>query len=95
MPFHAVAPFHAVIDVRRWGDFGIGTYIRNLVSALARLDRENRYTLIALNENRPEFPDLARISNPPPTHGRIRNSPTTSRFRSFCGAFMRIFIIFR
>ena len=37
---------HIVIDVRRIGDFGIGTYIRNLVRALARLDRENRYTLI-------------------------------------------------
>ena len=35
-----------VIDVRRIGDFGIGTYIRNLVRALANLDRENRYTLI-------------------------------------------------
>jgi glycosyltransferase involved in cell wall biosynthesis len=52
-------PFHAVIDVRRWGDFGIGTYIRNLVTALARLDRENRYTLIALPENRPAISKLA------------------------------------
>ena len=39
-------PFHAVLDVRRWNDFGIGTYIRNLVAALAQLDPENRYTLI-------------------------------------------------
>ena len=39
-------PFHAVIDVRRWGDFGIGTYVRNLVGALARIDHDNRYTLI-------------------------------------------------
>lgn len=38
---------HIVIDVRRIRDFGIGTYIRNLVRGLARLDRENRYTLIA------------------------------------------------
>ncbi|HEY7336770.1 MAG TPA: glycosyltransferase family 1 protein [Bryobacteraceae bacterium] len=43
--------FHAVIDVRRWRDFGIGTYIRNLVRALARIDHENRYTLIARPEN--------------------------------------------
>ena len=40
-------PFHAVIDARRLGDFGIGTYVRNLVRALARIDSENRYTLIA------------------------------------------------
>ena len=29
-------------------DFGIGTYIRNLVQALAKLDRENHYILVAL-----------------------------------------------
>ena len=58
MPSHAAAPFHAVIDVRRWGDFGIGTYVRNLVTALARLDRENRYTLIARPETRPELSSL-------------------------------------
>jgi glycosyltransferase involved in cell wall biosynthesis len=57
-PVPAAAPFHAVIDVRRWGDFGIGTYIRNLVTALARLDRENRYTLIARQENRPAISKL-------------------------------------
>jgi glycosyltransferase involved in cell wall biosynthesis len=39
-------PQHIVIDVRHLRDFGIGTYIRNLVRALAALDRENRYTLI-------------------------------------------------
>ncbi len=38
---------HIVIDVRHIRDFGIGTYIRNLVRALARLDSENRYTLIS------------------------------------------------
>ena len=38
---------HIVIDARHLRDFGIGTYIRNLIRALARLDRENRYTLIA------------------------------------------------
>jgi len=38
---------HIVIDVRHIRDFGIGTYIRNLVRALARLDRDNRYTLVA------------------------------------------------
>ena len=37
---------HIVIDIRRIGDFGIGTYIRNLIRALAAVDQENRYTLI-------------------------------------------------
>lgn len=33
------------IDARKLDDFGIGTYIRNLVTHLAALDRENRYVL--------------------------------------------------
>jgi glycosyltransferase involved in cell wall biosynthesis len=37
---------HVVIDARRIRDFGIGTYIRNLISALSRLEHKNRYTLI-------------------------------------------------
>ena len=44
-------PKHIVIDCRRLGDFGIGTYIRNLVQALARLDHDNRYTLITFENN--------------------------------------------
>ena len=51
-------PFHVVIDVRRWGDFGIGTYIRNLVGALAKIDRDNRYTLIARPQVPPELAGL-------------------------------------
>src|SRR5579862_1230301 len=35
-----------VIDVRRIRDFGIGTYIRNLVNALAHVDHTNRYVLV-------------------------------------------------
>jgi glycosyltransferase involved in cell wall biosynthesis len=52
-------PFHAVIDVRRWNDFGIGTYIRNLVTALAGLDRENRYTLITRPQDERNISTLA------------------------------------
>src|SRR5262245_23652083 len=51
-------PLHVAIDVRRLGDFGIGTYIRNLVHALARVDRENRYTLIALPKRTEELAGL-------------------------------------
>jgi glycosyltransferase involved in cell wall biosynthesis len=51
-------PFHVVIDVRRWGDFGIGTYIRNLVGALARIDCDNRYTLIARPQDAAELAGL-------------------------------------
>ncbi len=34
------------IDIRRIEDFGVGTYIRNLVHALIRQDRENEYVLL-------------------------------------------------
>jgi glycosyltransferase involved in cell wall biosynthesis len=34
------------IDIRRMTEFGIGTYIRNVVRTLARLDRESDYYLI-------------------------------------------------
>lgn len=34
------------IDIRRMTEFGIGTYIRNVVRTLARLDRESKYFLI-------------------------------------------------
>ncbi len=37
---------HVVIDARRIHDFGIGTYIRNLIHGLSRLEHKNRYTLI-------------------------------------------------
>lgn len=42
---------HIVIDARRLRDFGIGTYIRNLTRALARLDPDNRYTLIVRRQD--------------------------------------------
>jgi len=51
-------PRHIVIDVRRLGDFGIGTYIRNLVQSLARHDRESRYTLVTLPKYSEELAGL-------------------------------------
>ena len=34
------------IDVRKLHDFGIGTYIRNILRHLARLDHDNEYVLL-------------------------------------------------
>jgi len=31
------------IDIRRITEFGVGTYTRNIVRALARLDHQNEY----------------------------------------------------
>ncbi|HET8550230.1 MAG TPA: glycosyltransferase family 1 protein, partial [Bryobacteraceae bacterium] len=47
-----------VIDVRHIRDFGIGTYIRNLVNALGEIDRENHYTLTAMPDDAAGFSHL-------------------------------------
>jgi len=46
------------IDIRRAGDYGIGTYIRNIVNELARLDRGTRYLLIGRRPHLEEFDAL-------------------------------------
>src|SRR5271166_2679965 len=51
-------PLEIALDTRRVADFGIGTYIRNLVRALARADSSNRYTLITTERPTPELSDL-------------------------------------
>jgi len=47
-----------VIDVRRINDFGVGTYIRNLVQALGTVDPHNRYTLVISPGDLRELPPL-------------------------------------
>jgi glycosyltransferase involved in cell wall biosynthesis len=34
------------IDIRRMNEFGVGTYTRNIIRALAQLDRQNKYFLL-------------------------------------------------
>ncbi|HSM77122.1 MAG TPA: glycosyltransferase family 1 protein [Bryobacteraceae bacterium] len=51
-------PFRVALDVRRIRDFGIGTYIRNLVRNLSRLDQENHYVLVATESAGDEFAGL-------------------------------------
>ena len=47
------------IDVRRVRDFGVGTYIRNLLAALGKVDGENEYLLVSHLADRPYLPPLA------------------------------------
>jgi glycosyltransferase involved in cell wall biosynthesis len=47
------------IDVRKWRDYGIGTYVRNLVRHLARLDQETTYFLFCRRADAPFLRDLA------------------------------------
>src|SRR5579864_9398168 len=47
-----------VLDARRVADFGIGTYIRNLVHSLAKIDTVNHYALVTTVPDVPELKDL-------------------------------------
>ncbi|HSC21448.1 MAG TPA: glycosyltransferase family 1 protein [Solirubrobacterales bacterium] len=51
-------PFTIGLDTRKIQDFGIGTYVRNLVAALARVDRENRYVLLVRPADKEALPPL-------------------------------------
>ena len=51
-------PLRIVIDARRVRDFGIGTYIRNLIDALGRQDREDQYFVVAAPADVAEIPAL-------------------------------------
>ena len=46
------------IDVRHWRDFGYGTYIRNLVRTLAKVESEFTFLLIARQEHVQELAGL-------------------------------------
>jgi glycosyltransferase involved in cell wall biosynthesis len=48
------------IDIRRMTEFGVGTYTRNIVRALSRLDHDNEYFLIGPPEK------VAEINSLPP-----------------------------
>jgi glycosyltransferase involved in cell wall biosynthesis len=61
------------IDIRRIGDFGVGTYIRNVLRALGRLDQENTYILIGTAE---KFRDIDPL--PSNFHSALVSAPETS-----------------
>ena len=54
------------IDVRKLHDFGVGTYVRNLVRWLARLDRESEYVLLCRREDCDQIEQLGPNFRPMP-----------------------------
>ena len=54
------------IDARKWRDYGIGTYVRNVVRHLARLDHETTYFLFCRTEDEATLRDLAENFVPVP-----------------------------
>lgn len=55
----AVGAMKIAIDVRKWHDYGIGTYVRNLVRHLAHLDRDTTYFLFCARSDESVLRDLA------------------------------------
>src|SRR5208282_1889852 len=54
------------IDIRRMTEFGVGTYIRNVVRTLARLDRDSKYFLIGSSDK------VAELGALPPNFHPVR-----------------------
>jgi len=64
------------IDIRRMTEFGVGTYIRNIVRTLCRIDHENQYFLIG---------PPAKVQEIGPLPPNFQNIPTASPERSIQG----------
>jgi len=67
------------LDVRRVRDFGVGTYIRNLLQAMAAQNSEHRFYLICSEEDRPQLPPL-----PDNFQIEIYNRRDSARADHFC-----------
>jgi glycosyltransferase involved in cell wall biosynthesis len=70
------------IDIRRMTEFGIGTYIRNVVRTLARLDRESKYFLIGLPAKVAECGPLPPNFHAVPLTGRDNSVKGNLDFRA-------------
>ena len=54
-----MGPVRIAIDVRKYDDYGIGTYIRNVIRQLARIDQVNDYVLLCRPQDRERLTGLA------------------------------------
>jgi glycosyltransferase involved in cell wall biosynthesis len=70
------------IDIRRMTEFGVGTYIRNVVRTLGRLDRENKYLLIGPSAKVEEIGSLPPNFHAVPLHQPERSLRGWWEFRA-------------
>ena len=70
------------IDIRRMTEFGVGTYTRNIVRALGRLDRESKYFLIGPPEKVAEIGSLPSNFHAVPLLGNDNTVKTYFDFRA-------------
>ena len=75
------------IDIRRMNEFGVGTYTRNIIRALARLDSEDEYFLLGPQEKVTEIGTLPKnfqaipLPSPETAQGFLRCHAVVSRLR--------------
>ena len=73
------------IDARKLHDFGIGTYIRNLLRQLARIDRQTEYVLLCRPEDRESLAALGdELPRGRPDGSELLGRASSSRFRWRC-----------
>src|SRR3989449_1297333 len=65
-PLISSPPVRIGIDARKLHDFGIGTYIRNLLRQLARLDRETEFVVFCRPDDREALTSLGENFRPVP-----------------------------
>lgn len=70
------------IDIRRMTEFGVGTYIRNVVRALGRLDHENTYFLFGPPSKIEEIEGLPANFSPVPLTKPERSVQGYNEFRT-------------
>jgi len=73
------------IDIRRMTDFGVGTYTRNVVRALGRLDQQNEYILIGSPDK------VSEIGFLPPNFQTVALQEDATTFKGYfeCRAILR------
>ena len=81
-----MAGVRIALDARKLHDFGIGTYIRNIVRQLARIDRETEYVLICRAEDRALGASLGPNFRVSYATSNALLEEACNRIQRFCGA---------
>ena len=71
------------IDIRRITEFGVGTYTRNAIRTLARLDHENEYLLIGIPDNIGPRGRIGDIGPLPPNFTTVPGQPNDFSVASY------------
>ena len=71
------------IDIRRINEFGVGTYTRNAIRTLARLDHENEYFLIGIPDNLGPRGKIGDIGPLPPNFITVPGQPNDFSIASY------------